>query len=396
MIESRLAPNLLRSLTLTPINSPRHSLGDNRAPANKRLANNMGETAALSAPAAPRLHRQEGFPDSLLDIPAGALWRHLEGPTLFDVPGRDARPLFVSVLLHGNEDTGWTAVQDVLRRHREEGRALARRMLLFVGNIEAAKANVRTLDTQTDYNRTWPGTRFPEAPEAAMMREVVDAVAAEEPFASIDIHNNTGNNPHYACINSLEEDYLHLARLFSRQVVFFTRPVGVQSAALAKICPAVTVECGLPGSPSAADHAAQFVEAALSLAQFPDHPVPDHDLDLMQTAVILRVPADATFTYNGSDADFRFIADLDRLNFSELPVGTVIGELGGRKDRRLQVVPGGEFETDAMGHIDYGGGQIRLARSAIPAMLTLDPRAVKLDCLGYLMHRIDRTGRRID
>jgi hypothetical protein len=28
-------------------------------------------------------------------------------------------------------------------------------------------------------------------------------------------------------------------------------------------------------------------------------------------------------------------------------------------------------------------------------MLTLDPRAVRLDCLGYLMHRIGRDGRRI-
>jgi hypothetical protein len=53
-----------------------------------------------------------------------------------------------------------------------------------------------------------------------------------------------------------------LARLFSRPVVYFERPVGVQSAALAKICPAVTRPCcrthqlrprhtELAGSPSA-------------------------------------------------------------------------------------------------------------------------------------------------
>ena len=28
-------------------------------------------------------------------------------------------------------------------------------------------------------------------------------------------------------------------------------------------------------------------------------------------------------------------------------------------------------------------------------MMTLDPAAVRLDCLGYLMHRIGRDGRRI-
>jgi uncharacterized protein len=32
---------------------------------------------------------------------------------------------------------------------------------------------------------------------------------------------------------------------------------------------------------------------------------------------------------------------------------------------------------------------------AIPAMMMLYPAAIGLDCLGYLMHRIGRDGRRI-
>ena len=69
-------------------------------------------------------------------------------------------------------------------------------------------------------------------------------MSREAPYANIDIHNNTGNNPHYACITSLNDRYLHLARLFSRTIVHFKKPVGVQAAALAAICPAVTIECG--------------------------------------------------------------------------------------------------------------------------------------------------------
>ncbi|MCH9807514.1 MAG: succinylglutamate desuccinylase/aspartoacylase family protein [Alphaproteobacteria bacterium] len=341
-----------------------------------------------------KLHRFDEFPTSLIDVAASDLWQHLPGPSLFEIPGRDPRPLFVSALLHGNEDTGWSAIQKVLRHYAD--RPLPRRLILFVGNIEAAKCNVRTLDNQTDYNRAWPGTRYPEAAEAALMREVVEYVAAAKPFASIDIHNNTGNNPRYACVNDLDERFLHLACLFSRTVVFFTRPVGVQSAAMATVCPAVTVECGVPGTPAATDHAARFVDAALHMTRFPDHPVPDCDIDLLQTAVILRVPPDATFTYDGEDADFRFLADLDHLNFSELEPGTKLGQLGGNGDRRLAVVPGGEFDAAAETYLDYPDGEIQLARRAIPAMLTLDPRAVRLDCLGYLMHRINRTGERVD
>ena len=354
----------------------------------------MGEIKRRASSAGPQLGCYEDFPQELLDVAARDLWRYLPGPSLFSLPGRNPHPLFVTALLHGNENTGWSAVQELLRNHK--GRELPRRLIVFVGNIEAAKANVRTLDNQTDYNRTWPGTRYPESPEAALMRQVIELVAAERPFASVDIHNNSGNNPHYGCVNHLNERFFHLARLFSRTVVFFTRPVGVQSAAMGEICPAVTVECGVPDSKPATAHAAQFLDAALSLDHFPDHPLPDSDLELLQTAVILRVPPDANFTYDGSDADFRFAHDIDRLNFSELEAGTRLGRLGGNLDRRLAVIPGAEFDADTESYIEYVDGEIRLAQSVIPAMLTRDPRAVRLDCLGYLMHRINRNGRRID
>lgn len=226
------------------------------------------------------------------------------------------------------------------------------------------------------------------------MHEVMTIVAARQPFASIDIHNNTGANPHYACLNRLDEPSLHLARLFGRTVVYFTRPTGVQSAAASAICPAVTVECGLVGAANAVGHAAEFVEAALALAHFPDSPVPDHDIDLLQTFAILKVPPGASFSFDGTDAELRFRSDLDRLNFSELEAGTSFGRLGGGARHRLDVVPGGEVETKEE-YFEYPDAEIRLARRAIPAMLTLDSEAVRLDCLGYLMHRIGRDGRQI-
>jgi hypothetical protein len=339
-----------------------------------------------------RLHHFDRFPEALLNVEASELWRHLPGPSLFQLAGRHEQPLFVTVLLHGNEDTGWRAIQTVMRRHRET--MLPRALLLFVGNIQAAKARVRTLPGQTDYNRVWPGTQTPAAPEAHLMREVVDIVGSFRPFASIDIHNNTGNNPHYACLNSLEDRFLHLARLFSRTVVYFNRPVGVQSSALAPMCPAVTVECGRVGGTAGIDHAAEFIEAALAMSQFPQHPVPDGDVDLLRTFASVNIPPDASFCYDGSDADFRLRGDLDHLNFSELDPGTSFGNLGGGRFRQFEVRPDDDFAT-AERYFDYAGGEIRLAQQAVPSMLTLDPDAVRLDCLGYLMHRIGRDGRRI-
>lgn len=330
-------------------------------------------------------------PDGFVAAPATELIRALPGPTLFDLAGRDEQPLFASVLLHGNEDTGLLAVQEVLRRHRDHG--LPRRLLLFVGNVAAAAAGARTLDDQLDFNRAWPGTLHPEAPEADLMREVSDYAAARRPLASIDIHNNTGLNPHYACVNRLESPFLHLARLFSRTVVFFEKPLGVQSAAMAQICPAVTVECGRIGERSATAHAVEFIEACLALSGFPDHPPQPSDLDLLRTFAVVKVPPEVSFSFDGSAADIRFRDDIDHLNFSPLASGTRFAALADGAEVRLDLEAG--VAAPAPEYFTYSEGEIRLAVPATPSMLTRDVRAVRLDCLCYLMHPIDTSGRRL-
>ena len=175
-------------------------------------------------------------------------------------------------------------------------------------------------------------------------------------------------------------------------MVYFERPAGVQSAALARLCPAVVAECGRAGEPAGIEHAAQLVEAALALQQFPAHPVPEHDLDLLRTMAIVRVPAQASMSFGGEAADFQFRSDLDSLNFSELECGASFGALGNGCAQRLEVAPTHEL-APRDGYFSYEAGVIRLARAAVPAMLTLDQRAVRLDCLGYLMQRVGRDGR---
>jgi succinylglutamate desuccinylase len=293
------------------------------------------------------------------------------------------------VLLHGDEDSGWRAIQSLLRRHR--GGLLPRPLLLFVGNVAAAGAGVRTLPEQEDFNRAWPGTERPSTPTAQLLRSVFDLVSAAAPFASIDIHNNSGRNPHYACVSNLGDRHLQLARLFGRTVVYYERPAGVQSAALAQLCPAIVVECGRASESAGAEHAEQLLEAALALQEFPAHPVADRDIDLLRTMAIVRVPASSSMCFGEGHADFQFRADLDRLNFSELGCGTPFGRLGSGANSRLEVVPT-HAAAAREGYFSYDDGEIRLQRPAIPAMLTVSERAVRLDCLGYLMQRIGRDG----
>ncbi len=325
------------------------------------------------------------LPEGLLDLPAQRLGEVLPGPALIHLPGRREPPLFVSVLLHGNEDAGWEAARAVLRKHR--GAPLPRALSLFVGNVSAAGAGLRRLDGQVDYNRVWPGGAEADLPEHAMTREVVGAMRARRVFASIDVHNNTGLNPHYACVNRLDAAFLQLATLFSRIVVHFTRPLGVQSAAFAEFCPAVTVECGKPGVTRGVAHAADYIEACLHLSELPRARVAPHDIDLYHTVATVKVAAGVSFGFGCGDCDIDFAPDLDHMNFRELEPGAVLGRIGGAAPPCLHATDAAG--ADVTGRLfDFSGGRIRLRRRLMPAMLTLDERVVRQDCLCYLMERL--------
>jgi succinylglutamate desuccinylase len=326
----------------------------------------------------------EAVPRDFSSVSARNLWRVLPGPTLVNLPGRRPEPLFVSVLLHGNEDTGLKAIQAVLERRRA---TLPRALSVFVGNVAAAAAGERRLKEQPDYNRVWPGSDTAGSAEHAMMAQIVAEMRRRRVFASVDIHNNTGINPSYSCVNVLDDRFLHFARLFSRTVVYFRRPLGVQSAAFSKLCPAITIECGKAGNVTREMHAAELIEAALSLDHFPDQPLPSQDLDLYHTVGVVKVPRDATISFDGGEADIRFASTLEQMNFRDLPAGTVFAELATDSSRPLDVW-GEDDRQLADVFFERRGAELRLKRAVTPSMLTIDERAIRQDCLCYFMERL--------
>jgi succinylglutamate desuccinylase len=321
------------------------------------------------------------LPAGLLELSADRLHELLDGPTLIHFNGRHPQPLFVSVLLHGNEDTGWEAMRRLLKSY--QGKELPRALSLFIGNVAAARYGVRHLAGQHDYNRIWGAG---ESEEHRMMRQVVEIMRQRGIFASIDMHNNTGLNPHYACINLLEHQFLHLATLFSRTVVYFIKPEGVQSMAFAPLCPAVTVECGKAGQSHGTEHALRFIEGALHMDHFPDHAVAEHDYDLFHTVAIVKVPERYSFGFNSGSRDIIFSPDLDHLNFRELATGTALAEV--KCDEARLEAWDEEGRDRAERYFDCEDGQLRTRLPVMPSMLTLNEEVIRQDCLCYLMERM--------
>src|SRR5699024_5593858 len=229
------------------------------------------------------------LPPNLLERPAEQLHEVLDGPTLIHLPGRRPQPLFVCVLQHGNEISGWDAVRRLLKgRYARD--PLPRSLILMIANVRAAARNRRHLPDQPDFNRCWPGSDTAHGPLHELFARITRYVRAQKPLASIDIHNNSGENPHYAAINRTEPAHLRLASLFSHTVLHFTHPTGVQSMAFGEFCPAVTLECGPPSRPDGADHALSYLSTILNAEPADARPPAPEDIELFRMVATVHLP----------------------------------------------------------------------------------------------------------
>jgi hypothetical protein len=161
----------------------------------------------------------------------------------------------------------------------------------------------------------------------------------------------------------------------------------VQSAAFAKLCPAVALECGRAGDAEGEARASAVLDAVLHLAELPRHAPAAADIDLFHTVAIVRVPLDVSLSFDGSPADLVFREDLDHLNFSELAQGTAVAQVR-RPSGALLFVPGADGANRWQDFFEVRDERLVLRASLMPAMLTRSIAAVRQDCLCYLMERL--------
>jgi len=323
------------------------------------------------------------LPENFLSARVEDLFSMLKKPTLIHLQGKNRQPVFICTLLHGNETTGFYALQNLLKQYQQT--ELPRSISVFIGNVEAAKNNQRRLDRQVDFNRIWPGTHEHFLAEAHMMKQITEIMEQKKPFASIDIHNNTGCNPHYGCINKLDSQYLALAGLFSNTVVYFTSPKGVQSSAFAEFCPAVTLECGQSGEAGGIDHATKYLDTILTLDEMPAV-VPDH-IHLYHTVARVFIPEGYSFGFS-DDATINLHSEIESYNFRSLKPGTVFATIEPESSAYLQAFDDDEREV-GRDYFEYIDNDIALRKAIMPAMLTTDTTVIRQDCLCYLMEKIE-------
>ncbi len=328
-----------------------------------------------------------GLPEGILHLEAHELWHLLKRPTLIHIQGDRQPPLFISVLLHGNETSGWVAVQRLLREYQNQ--TLPRSIALFIGNVSAARYGQRRLADQPDYNRIWHRDAVPLSPEVVMAQSVVRAMQERGVFACVDLHNNTGNNPLYSCLVSLDPQSQYLARLFSNTALYYSpqtaEPLLVN--AFASLAPAVLLECGKPDQPAGVQRAYTFLRQVLQLEAIPAVLPPD--LTILQAIATIKIPQHIAFSFaEPADlpADLVFLPQIDRYNFGVIPQGTAIARLCRQLSLQECLQVRDSNQCDVSQHFfEIVRDQLITTTSLQPAMLTLDPQIIRQDCFCYLM-----------
>ena len=323
------------------------------------------------------------FDNKLLSLPAHKLYTVLPEPTLIHLEGEKEPAVFLSVLLHGNEYSGWEVVKNIVQLYKNK--TLPRSLSIFIGNVKAARYKKRKLQKQPDFNRVWENG---ETKENKVINEVIQIMQERGVFASIDIHNNNGLNPHYACVNKLGKKYLALAKEFSNMVIYFIRPNGVQSKAFSTFCPAVTLEIGKPGDEYGIQKTTRFIETILNQDKLKIERNIEETINLYHTVGIIKIPDSIDFSFEGEKADIKFIKVVESLNFEEVSGQTLIANIADQRETPFIVLDeDGNDIFDRYFEIKQGG--IYTRSILIPAMLTTDKNIIRQDCFCYLMEHYD-------
>ncbi|HWH33048.1 MAG TPA: succinylglutamate desuccinylase/aspartoacylase family protein [Egibacteraceae bacterium] len=309
-------------------------------------------------------------------------------PALLRIPGRDpARARFVSCLLHGNEDSGYRAVLRLLRRRP----VFDFDVWVFIGNVRAAHQHGwfahRYLDDQEDFNRVWG-----VAERTTRMRQCAAAVLQElsgAPLeAALDIHNNTGANPPYAIVPVPTQQAQALAATCSVMVVHWNRRAHTLMEALSALCPAVSVECGLPGIEEHHRYAEGALARFLAVEDPTTGPVPERVFELLATVHVRR---EVAFAFGGpltDELDLVLAAGLDGHNFGTMPAGAVLGHVRPGADMPLVALDMDRTDVTARHFEVCPDGSVVATRALTPAMMVTTVQQERRDCLFYVARRL--------
>ncbi len=331
----------------------------------------------------------DSLPSFFFDINQKNVLEHLQGMSLIFHAGNYENTVLVSTMLHGNETSGLDILKKFLKKI--EGIEDRPNILILLGNPKAFHENKRFIQGQLDHNRIW--TTKESRPDNLTAQKAINHFIEHDFLCAVDIHNNTGKNPIFCCVNRLDKKTLGLAQMFGTDVLFFEDPETALSTFMGRFCPSMAIECGLSGDEFGIERATKFLTEVVKIRTKEDLIEHKFKKNIFKSFGKFTLPIDTEVSFIRRDflpteknKGVYFFDDLEGYNLKLVPEGTHFGFLFGEKS---QVESFTDFGEDIFSkYFEIKDNKIISKISFYAAMVTKDVAVAKADCFFYFLNKV--------
>lgn len=230
----------------------------------------------------------------------------------------------ISVLVHGNEPSGFFAAFNFLKHNIQPKTNLA----FIISSIRAAKTEPqfthRFVPGEYDLNRRFGIAKCHDR-VTELAQYITQYIRSKNPSMVVDLHNTSGSGPAFAVSVSDHPEIKQLASIFTSEMVITQLIVGSLMEQNFN-CPVVTIECG--GANDQASHQMAF-EGLVRFTQT-EKLEQNNKLALQIFKHPARVKAHQGIalhfgTANNDDFDIVLLESIEQFNYRTIQAGTSLG-----------------------------------------------------------------------
>lgn len=306
----------------------------------------------------------------------------LQGPCVIDMQGHISnRTRVVSVLVHGNEPSGFIAVHRFLQSKITP----MTNVRFIICSVEAAQQppvfTNRYVDDVHDLNRCF---NLDKTDAAVNQRagSILQAINEVKPEAVIDMHNTSGSSPSFCVATRIDMQVQALASFFCQTMMYTRLSLGSLMEQNFN-CPVVTIECGGSKDQQAHEMAYQGVHEFLMA----DNLFGGHHymlVDIVEHPLRLELDPKTKLSFadkNDPDADVTLVSDIEQHNMGVTRADCLIGWSNVGCAPFTVRNEAGDVQSDSI--IYCKDGQILTRHKLRIFMATTNHRIALNDCLFY-------------
>ncbi|EWH11917.1 hypothetical protein DS2_01998 [Catenovulum agarivorans DS-2] len=306
----------------------------------------------------------------------------LHGPTVIDMQGLiNTRTRVVSVLVHGNEPSGFIALHRFLL-----SKVIPMTNVRFIiSSVEAAQQSPvfsnRYFDDKHDLNRCF-NLDNSDALVNQRAGSILQAINEVKPEAVIDMHNTSGASPSFCVATRIDMQVQALASFFCQTMIYTRLNLGALMEQNFN-CPIVTVECGGAQDQQAHEVAYQGVHEFLMA----DNLFAGHHymlVDIVEHPLRLEIDPKTNLSFadkSDPSADITLVSDIEQHNMGVTRADCLIGWSNIGCTPFTVRNEAGDVQSDSI--IYCKDGQLFTRQKLRIFMATTNHRIALNDCLFY-------------